>query len=56
MWAAQSRGKGFKSPEAEANRRKVAEYLLDAGADVNLPADVIMLSLHNKSVCYYDLS
>ena len=55
MWAAQSRGKGFKSPEAEANRRKVAEYLLDAGADVNLPADVIMLSLHNKSVCYYDL-
>ena len=38
MWAEQSRG---KSPEAEANRQKVAENLLDAGADVNLQADVI---------------
>ena len=41
MWAAQSRGKEFKSPEAVANRLKVAKYLLDAGADVNLQADVI---------------
>ena len=48
MWAAQSRGKGFKSPEAEVNRQKVVEYLLEAGADVNLQADVTMLSLHNK--------
>ena len=48
MWAAQSSGKEFKTPEAEANRRKVAEYLLEAGADVNLQADVTMLSLHNK--------
>ena len=41
MWASQSKGsKKFTSPEAEANRRKVAELLLNAGADVNIKAKV----------------
>ena len=40
MWASQSRGKKFTLPKAEENRRKVAELLLSAGADVNLKAQV----------------
>ena len=35
----------FSTEEAKANHRKIAEYLLDAGADVNSEADV-----HNSIV------
>ena len=41
MWAAQSSVfEQSKSKEAYANRSKVAEVLLEAGADVNLEAKV----------------
>ena len=46
MWASQTYAgifgtkKRHTTDAAKENRRKVAEILLEAGADVNLPADV----------------
>ena len=42
MWACQAKG---KKEEAKASRRKIANYLLAAGADVNSEADVIIIGV-----------
>ena len=62
MWACQARenqrrlpttAKIFSTEEAKANHRKIAKYLLDAGADVNSEADVCIASYFTDAVAYY---